>query len=145
MNDRFKSKPDSALSPGTALEYCDDIVNATDTWGCHAPEDCGCEWHVSADLLFLNPVGCEEMGSEARVALYAPSTLAPHVSLPDVSLPSTPGESTGYYSATTINGTATWESTAVAGSKACVYDRQKYATCTQDTSLQVTELTMYRS
>ncbi|KAK4898923.1 hypothetical protein LTR27_003654 [Elasticomyces elasticus] len=50
------------------------------------------------------------MGTEARVALYAPTALAPWVSLP-----STFGGTTSYYSGTTINGTSTWVQTAIAG------------------------------
>lgn len=50
------------------------------------------------------------MGSDALVALYAPSTLAPYVSLP-----STAGGSTGYYSPTLSDGTSSWVETAVAG------------------------------
>jgi hypothetical protein len=52
------------------------------------------------------------MGDKARIALYAPSTLAPYVSLP-----STIGGSTGYYSPTVFSGISTWISTAVAGCK----------------------------
>jgi hypothetical protein len=50
------------------------------------------------------------MGSAARVALYAPSALAPYVSLP-----STFGGQTLYYSTTRISGTETWISTALKG------------------------------
>ena len=50
------------------------------------------------------------MGSEARVVLYAPSTLAPYVSLPKVYR-----GSTGYYSQMTVSGTMTWDSTAIKG------------------------------
>ncbi|KAK5169475.1 uncharacterized protein LTR77_005451 [Saxophila tyrrhenica] len=50
------------------------------------------------------------MGKEARVALYAPSALAPYVSLP-----STFGGTTLYYSGTTVSGTSTWVSTALKG------------------------------
>ena len=98
-----------ALSPWTALEYCEDW-SVDDIWVCHAPESCGCEWNATDDLLILAPRGCKEMGSDARVALYAPSTLAPYVSLPF-----TVGGSTGYYSTTNISGTVTWISTAVPG------------------------------
>ena len=52
------------------------------------------------------------MGSQARVALYAPVSLVPYVSLP-----STYGGSTGYYMGTTISGTSTWINTAVNGCK----------------------------
>ena len=105
-----KSKlTDLALSPWTALEYCEDW-SVDDIWVCHAPESCGCEWNATDSLLILPPRGCKEMGSDARVALYAPSTLAPYVSLPF-----TVGGSTGYYSTTNISGTVTWISTAVSG------------------------------
>jgi hypothetical protein len=103
----------AALSPWTALEYCTDVQDLANTWVCHAPESCGCEWKATYDLLVLQPIQCKEMGSNARVALYAPSTLAPYVSLP-----STIGGSTGYYSPLIISGTSTWMSTAVAGCKA---------------------------
>jgi hypothetical protein len=53
------------------------------------------------------------MGSDALVALYAPSQLAPYVSLP-----SKAGGSTGYYSPTVnSDGTSSWVETAVAGCK----------------------------
>lgn len=106
-----------ALSPWTALEYCQDVNNVEDTWTCHAPESCGCSWNASESLLVLSPRGCKEMGTDARVALYAPSTLAPFVSLP-----STVGGPKTYYSGTTINGTSTWVSTAILG---CKCDLQK--------------------
>jgi hypothetical protein len=112
------------LSPWTALEYCSDFQDIADTWVCHAPESCGCEWNSTYDLLVLQPIGCQEMGSNARVALYAPSILAPYVSLP-----STIGGSTGYYSPTIISGTSTWVSTAIAGY----------------TPLSFTQLTTYRA
>ncbi|KAK0787274.1 hypothetical protein LTR02_006467 [Friedmanniomyces endolithicus] len=48
------------------------------------------------------------MGSDARVALFAPSPLAPYVSLPSIY-----GGSTGYYSPTTRSDASTWGSTAV--------------------------------
>ena len=103
---------DTALSPWTALEYCSDVSNVTDTWVCHAPESCGCEWNNTADLLILQPRGCKEMGTDARVALYAPSTLAPWISLP-----TDHAGSRTYYSGTTVNGTSTWVSTAIVGCK----------------------------
>jgi len=106
----YKCGFDPTLSPWTALEYCADLPDIADTWVCHAPESCGCEWNATYDLLVLQPIGCQAMGSNARVALYAPSTLAPYVSLP-----STVGGSTGYYSPTIVSGTSTWLSTAVAG------------------------------
>src|ERR1700761_7119590 len=74
----------SGASPWTALEYCADLPGVKDKWVCHAPESCGCEWNFSYDLLVLAPRGCKEMGSDARVALYAPQTLIPYVSLPNV-------------------------------------------------------------
>jgi len=91
------------------MEYCDenDISN---TWVCHAPESCGCEWNSTYDLLVLQPRSCQAMGSDARVALYAPKALAPYVSLP-----SSLGGSTGYYSPTVVSGASTWIETAVAG------------------------------
>ena len=101
-----------ALSPWTALEYCTDLPNVTNTWTCHAPESCGCQWNSTPDLLVLSPRGCKEMGSNARVAMSAPSKIAPFVSLP-----STVGGSTGYYSFYTNNGTTTWVETAVSGCK----------------------------
>ena len=63
-------------------------------------------------MLKLAPRQCGDMGDEARVALYAPSELAPYVSLPK-----TLGGSTGYYKGTTIDGDSTWISTAVNGCK----------------------------
>lgn len=53
------------------------------------------------------------MGVNARVALFAPTQLAPYVSLP-----STFGGSTAYFSTKKINGTMTWEETAIPG---CMY------------------------
>ncbi|KAF2718772.1 hypothetical protein K431DRAFT_126324 [Polychaeton citri CBS 116435] len=101
------------LSPWTALEYCKDLSGVNDTWICHAPESCGCDWgDPTYDLLKLAPRGCSAMGSDARVALYAPETLAPYVSLP-----ASIGGSTGYYSPTVVNGTKTWFSTSVSGCK----------------------------
>lgn len=50
------------------------------------------------------------MGSDARVALYAPSKLAPYVSLPR-----SIGGSTAYFSTTTVNGSSTWVETAISG------------------------------
>lgn len=50
------------------------------------------------------------MGSDARVALYAPSKLEPYVSLP-----TSVGGSTGYFSTTTKNGSSTWVETAIFG------------------------------
>lgn len=102
----------SALSPWTALEFCNDLSDVTDTWVCQSPESCGCEWQGSWDLLVLAPRQCREMGSEARVALYAPSALIPYASLP-----STVGGSTGYFQTTTIDGTLTWTTTPINGCK----------------------------
>ncbi|KAF2769820.1 hypothetical protein EJ03DRAFT_84368 [Teratosphaeria nubilosa] len=106
----YKCGFNSTRSPWTALEYCNNVANVTDTWVCHAPESCGCQWNSSTDLLVLAPRGCKEMGSDARVALYAPSVLAPYVSLP-----STYGGNTSYYSPVTIAGTKTWIETALPG------------------------------
>lgn len=101
----------SALSPWTALELCDE-GGVNNTWVCHAPESCDCDWNYTTDLLVLEQRGCKAMGSEARVGLYAPSKLAPYVSLP-----TRRGGSTGYHSGTTINGTSTWIETAIPGCK----------------------------
>jgi hypothetical protein len=100
------------LSPWTALEYCTDVPDTVDTWACHAPESCGCEWNSTYALQVLQPIGCKEMGSNARVALYAPPSLAPYVSLP-----STVGGDPGYYSPTIVSGISTWVSTVIAGCK----------------------------
>jgi hypothetical protein len=91
-----------ALSPWVALEYCDDSAHK-DTWVCYSPESCGCEWTGALGLLSGQPRGCEDMGNDARVALYAPSQLAPYVSLP-----TSHGGSTGYFTTTTMDGTTTW-------------------------------------
>jgi len=101
-----------ALSPWVALEYCADVTGVNDTYVCHAPESCGCDWPPSEELLVLAPRGCKEMGDDARVALYAGTALPPYVSLPN-----TVGGSTGYYSFVTTNGSTTWISTAVANCK----------------------------
>ncbi|KAF2669978.1 hypothetical protein BT63DRAFT_227079 [Microthyrium microscopicum] len=106
----FKCGWDPTRSPWVALEYCNNIQNLDQTWTCHAPESCGCQWNSTYDLLVLQPIGCKEMGSNARVAMYAPSTLAPYVSLP-----SKYGGSTGYYSPTVVSGASTWVETAIAG------------------------------
>jgi len=102
----------TALSPWTALEYCTDIPGVNNTWTCHAPESCGCEWNATDNLLVLAPRGCKEMGTNARLALHAPSTIAPFISLP-----STIGGSTGYYSPTMVSNRSTWVSTAIDGCK----------------------------
>ena len=102
----------TALSPWTALEYCSDLEGVNNTWSCHAPESCGCDWNATESLLVLAPRGCKAMGKDARVALYAPSALAPFVSLP-----ATVGGSTGYYSPTIISNTSSWVSTAISGCK----------------------------
>ncbi|KAK3049383.1 hypothetical protein LTR09_009302 [Extremus antarcticus] len=104
----FKCGFNSTKSPWSALEYCAGVNNVEDTWICHAPESCGCQWNATYDLLTLSPRGCADMGDDARVALYAPSALAPYVSLP-----STYGGPTLYYSGTTVDGTSTWISTAL--------------------------------
>lgn len=105
----------SAKSPWSALEYCAGVNNVEDTWICHAPESCGCQWNATYDLLTLSPRGCADMGDDARVALYAPSALAPYVSLP-----STYGGPTLYYSGTTVDGTSTWISTALESCKSAI-------------------------
>lgn len=103
---------DKALSPWVGLEYCDE-PDVSDTWTCEAPESCGCEWNATYDLLVLPPQACSAMGTNARLALHAPSVIVPYVSLP-----STIGGSTGYYSPTSASGmSTTWVSTAVAGCK----------------------------
>ena len=104
--------PDVEKSPWTALEFCDGVDGVEDTWVCHTPETCGCEWDYNVDLLELPIRGCAAMGSDARAALYAPSTLAPYLSLP-----STAGGSTGYFSPIVTDGTSSWFSTAVDGCK----------------------------
>lgn len=97
-------------SPWVALEYCTDLDGVEDTWVCHSPESCGCTWRSTYDLLLLLPRGCKEMGSLARVGAYGPSKLQPYASLP-----SQAGGSTGYFSPTTISGTATVVSTPIDG------------------------------
>lgn len=98
-----------ALSPWVDVEYCDGVAGVNDTWVCHAPESCGCQWPGQLNPLLLpHPRACHNMGSDARVALFAPSTLAPYVSLPSVY-----GGSTGYYSPTIRSDVSTWESTAI--------------------------------
>jgi len=107
----YKCGSNSTLSPWTALEYCvDQPGEVNDTWVCHNPESCGCEWDSSPEMLILQPRGCKDMGSDAKVALYAPSTLAPYLSLP-----TSIGGSTGYISTTKVNGTSTWISTVIPG------------------------------
>jgi hypothetical protein len=106
------TKSTVALSPWVALEYCVDSPGINNTWVCHSPESCGCDWPGNLGAIVLQPRQCKDMGDDARVALYAPSTMAPYVSLP-----TTYGGSTGYISTTTINGTATWESTVAPGCK----------------------------
>lgn len=86
------------------------MPGVNNTWTCHSPESCRCQWNATYGLLELTAIGCKEMGNLARVGLYAPSMLVPYVSLP-----SSIGGSTGYYSATTINGTSSWVSTAISG------------------------------
>jgi len=104
---------DPSNSPWAGLEYCNDIQDLTNTWTCLSPESCGCEWNSSIgySLALLPSRGCAAMGSDARVALFAPSTLLAYVSLPP-----TPGGSTGYYSATTDSaGSYSIISTAIRG------------------------------
>jgi hypothetical protein len=99
-----------ALSPWVALEYCFDLKDTEDVWACLSPESCGCHWTGALGPLVLQPRGCKEMGDDARVGLFAPSTLAPYVSLPTKY-----GGLTGYISTTTRNGTVTWISTVITG------------------------------
>ncbi|KXT08372.1 hypothetical protein AC579_2990 [Pseudocercospora musae] len=106
----YKCGLDPNKSPWIALEYCQDVQDLSNTWICHSPDSCGCDWQSSSDLLVLQPRGCKEMGSDALVALYAPDKLAPYVSLP-----SSIGGSTGYYSPTVSAGSNTWVETAVPG------------------------------
>lgn len=102
---------DPAKSPWIGLSYCSDLQDLDNHWTCLAPESCGCEWEGSYALQILPSRACGAMGSEARIALYAPSTLLPYVSLP-----STVGGSTGYYSTTTDdNGEFSIIETAIAG------------------------------
>lgn len=104
---------DPAKSPWIGLEYCTDIPDLTDTWTCLAPESCGCQWQGSYDLQILPSRACGAMGSEARVALFAPSTLLAYVSLP-----ATYGGDPTYYSTTTdSNGDFSVVSTAKVGCK----------------------------
>lgn len=86
---------DPAKSPWIGLEYCSDIQDLTNTWTCLSPESCGCEWESSYELQILPSRGCAAMGSTARIALYAPSTLLPYVLLP-----ATAGGKPMYYSPT---------------------------------------------
>ncbi|EME42524.1 hypothetical protein DOTSEDRAFT_26109 [Dothistroma septosporum NZE10] len=106
----YKCGFNTTKSPWTALEYCNDVQGASDNWICHGPESCGCEWPFSEGMLELDPRGCRAMGSDALVALYAPSQLAPYISLPV-----TAGGSTGYYSPTVSSGSSTWVVTAIPG------------------------------
>jgi len=85
------------------------------------------------------------MGSDARVALYAPSQLAPYVSLP-----SSIGGSTGYISTTMVNGTSTWISTVISGCqylpKSITTNRRIFCSLDSvDTPSVITELTDYGS
>lgn len=96
-------------SPWVGLEWCE-TNSVKNTWICHSPESCGCEWNNTYQLLQLPPRQCQDMGDLAMVALNGPTSLAPWVSLP-----ATAGGSTGYYSPITISGTKTWGSTAIDG------------------------------
>ncbi|KAF7194209.1 hypothetical protein HII31_04446 [Pseudocercospora fuligena] len=92
-----KCNVDPADTPWIGLDYCGTESNDfANTWTCLSPDSCGCEWNGSYALQILPKRSCRAMGSEAKVALYAPSTLLPYVSLP-----TTVGGSTGYYSTTT--------------------------------------------
>lgn len=90
-------------SPWVALEFCNDVPGVSNTWICQSPEVCNCGWNSTTDLLALPYQGCKAMGSLARVAMYAPQTLAPYASLP-----STIGGPTGYFSPTVVAGTVSW-------------------------------------
>lgn len=104
---------DPAKSPWIGLSFCSDIQDMANTWTCMSPESCGCEWDGSYALQILPSRACAAMGSEARVAISAPSTLLAYVSLP-----STAGGSTGYYSTTTdSDGAMSVISTAINGCK----------------------------
>lgn len=100
-----------AISPWVGLGICNDVEGVTDTWMCFSSESCGCGWNSTWNLFKLPERGCKQMGDDAKVALYAPSTLAPYVSLP-----SSANGSTGYYKPTTISGSiVTWDSIALRG------------------------------
>lgn len=106
---------DPAKSPWMSILFCSDIQDLTNTWSCLGPESCGCDWNSSYALQILPSRGCDAMGSEARVALYAPSTLLPYVSLA-----ATAGGSPTYYSTTTgSDGEFSIISTAIVGCKRC--------------------------
>lgn len=94
----------------STLEYCTDLEDVQDTWFCQGPESCGCNWTLTTELRVVPPRDCKAMGSEAIVALRAPSQLAPHISLPNSA-----GGSTGYYSPTIRDGTTSWAGTAMSG------------------------------
>jgi hypothetical protein len=108
-----KSRTDK--SPWTALEYCDED-GIDNTWVCHSPESCGCDWKPTWDLLVLPLRGCSAMGKDARVALYAPDALAPWALLPNGTV-----TTTAYFKTYTTDGTVTWTSTAIKGCKPSRY------------------------
>ncbi|KAK4560952.1 hypothetical protein LTR86_004907 [Recurvomyces mirabilis] len=107
----YKCGWDSTRSPYTTLVYCSDIPdpntanqNISNTWVCLSPESCGCSWGPSSQSLqVLPPRDCKDMGDKARVALYAPLSLAPWVQLPTSN-----GGSTGYWRSTMIGGSSSW-------------------------------------
>ena len=106
---------DPAKSPWIGLEYCDE-PDLSDTWTCLSPESCGCQWNSSYALQILPSRACGAMGSEARVALYAPSTLMAYVSLPT----KYGGSSTFYSTTTDSNGDISVISTAIVGCRLSV-------------------------
>ena len=93
----------AAKSPWTALEYCRGWSNISNTWVCQSPEVCDCDWNPTTDLLALPYQACGVMGSLARVAVYAPETMAPYASLP-----SSFSGATGYFSPTVVSGAVSW-------------------------------------
>lgn len=100
-------------SPWVALEYCTDLEGVDGVWACESPESCQCTWRSTYDLLKLPRIGCKEMGSLARVGVYAPATLLPYAKLP-----SSAGGSTGYFKYSTSDGTIVANpTTAVDGCK----------------------------
>ena len=81
------------------------------------------------------------MGSDARVALYAPSTLLAYVSLP-----STYGGSTEYYSTTTVDVAMSVISTAISGCELllCGLVLSILLIASADTPVPFTQFTTYR-
>lgn len=97
-------------SPWTGLEICSDVVGVSETWICLSPEGYKHQWNASWELQNLTRTLCNDMGDNARVALYAPDPLAPYVSLP-----SSANGSTGYFKPTTTSGSITWDSIPLSG------------------------------